>query len=82
MKVWVRCARGVQVAYFTLHHTGCPVVSPSTWAKRVPRELIGKTNREKPFIYQNQWVPNNSFHQCENGLTTHAAPTTPKPKVV
>ena len=38
MKVLVRCARGVQVAYFTLHHTGCTLVSPSTWAKRVPRE--------------------------------------------
>ena len=37
MRVWVRCARGVQVAYFTLHHTGCTLESPSTWAKRVPR---------------------------------------------
>ena len=38
MKVWVRCARGVQVAYFTLHHRGCTLVLPSTWAKRVRRE--------------------------------------------
>ena len=37
MKVWVRCARGVQVAYFTLHHSGCTLVSPSSWAKQVPR---------------------------------------------
>ena len=37
MKVWVRCARRWQVAYFTRHHTGCTLVSPSTWAKRVPR---------------------------------------------
>ena len=37
MKVWVGCARGVQVAYVTLHHRGCTLVPPSTWAKRVPR---------------------------------------------
>ena len=37
MKVWVGCARGVQVAYVTVHHTGCTLVPPSTWAKRVPR---------------------------------------------
>ena len=37
MKVWVRCARGVQVAYVTLHHRGCTLVLPSTWAKQVPR---------------------------------------------
>ena len=37
MKVWAGCARGVQVAYVTLHHRGCTVVPPSTWAKWVPR---------------------------------------------
>ena len=37
MKVWVLCARGVQVASVTLHHRGCGLVPPSTWAKRVPR---------------------------------------------
>ena len=37
MKVWVPYARSVQVAFFTLHHTGCTLVSPSMWAKRVPR---------------------------------------------
>ena len=37
MKVWVGCARGVQVAYVTPHHRGCTLVPPSTWAKRVPR---------------------------------------------
>ena len=37
MKVLVRCARRVQVAYFTLYHRGCKLVSPSTWAKGVPR---------------------------------------------
>ena len=37
MKVQVRCARGVQVAYVTLHHRGCTLVPPSTWAKRVRR---------------------------------------------
>ena len=45
MKVWVRCARGVQVAYVTLHHRGCTLVPPSTWAKRLPRvvqELISR----------------------------------------
>ena len=36
-EVWLRCARGVQVAHFTLHHRGCILVLPSTWAKRVPR---------------------------------------------
>ena len=36
MKFWVGCARGVQVAYFTLHHRGRTLVSPSTWAKRLP----------------------------------------------
>ena len=36
MKVWVGCARGVQVAYVTLHHRGCTLVLPSTYAKRVP----------------------------------------------
>ena len=40
MKVLVRCARGVQVAYFTLHHTGFALVSPSTRAKRVSRVAI------------------------------------------
>ena len=39
MKVWVWCARGVQVAYVTLHHRGCTLVPPSTWAKRVPRVM-------------------------------------------
>ena len=39
MKVRVQCARGVQVASFTLHHRGCTLVSPSTWATRVPRVL-------------------------------------------
>ena len=37
MKVCVACATGVQVAYVTLHHRGCTLVPPSTWAKRVPR---------------------------------------------
>ena len=41
MKVSVRCARGVQVAYFTLHHTGCTLLSPSTWAEQVPRGVVG-----------------------------------------
>ena len=36
MNVSVLCARGVQVVSFTLHHTGCTLVWPSTWAKRVP----------------------------------------------
>ena len=40
MKVWVGCARGVQVAYFRLHHMGCTLVRPSMWAKRVPRERV------------------------------------------
>ena len=40
MKASVRCARGVQVAYFTLHHTGCTLVSPSTWAKQVRGVLL------------------------------------------
>ena len=40
MKVWVGCARGVRVAYFTLQHTSCTLVPPSTWAKRVPRVVI------------------------------------------
>ena len=37
MKVCVGCAIGVEVAYVTLHHRGCTLVPPSTWAKRVPR---------------------------------------------
>ena len=47
MKVWVRCVRGVQVAYVTLHHRGCTLVPPSTWAKRVPRVVtaIGHDKR-------------------------------------
>ena len=40
MTVWVWCARGVQVAYVTLHHRGCTLVPPFTWAKRVPGETI------------------------------------------
>ena len=46
MNVLVRCARGVQVAYFTLHHRGCTLVSPSTWAKRVPRVAPCRRERE------------------------------------
>ena len=26
------------MAYVTLHHRGCTLVPPSTWAKRVPRD--------------------------------------------
>ena len=43
MKVPVPCTRRVQVAYFTLHHTGYTPVSPSTWVKRVPR-VVKATN--------------------------------------
>ena len=39
MKVSAWCRRGVQVAYFTLHHTGCTLVLPSMWANWVPRVL-------------------------------------------
>ena len=42
MKLWVRCARGLQVVYFTLRHRGCTIVSPTTWAKRVPRVARGQ----------------------------------------
>ena len=37
MKVWIRCARHVQVAHFTLHHRGGTLLLLSMWAKRVPR---------------------------------------------
>ena len=51
MKVLVQCARGVQVAYFTLHHTGCKLVSPSTWAKRVPKECAPTPrNKHRPYL--------------------------------
>ena len=49
MKVWVRCARGVQVAYVTLHERGCTVVPPSTWAKRVPG-VGSKTETEQEIV--------------------------------
>ena len=50
MKVWVRCARGLQVAYFTHHHPSCTLVSPSTWAMgcmRHPTPLANHMSRHK-----------------------------------
>ena len=40
MNVGVRCARNVQLAYVTLHHRGCTLVPPSTWA-----------NPDPPYVY-------------------------------
>ena len=51
MKVWVRCARGVQVAYVTLRHRGCTVVPPATWAKRVPRVHLSELQDPRTLGY-------------------------------
>ena len=53
MKVLVGCARDVQVAYVTLHHRGCTLVPPSTWAKRVPRVPV----RHSGNASGNHWAP-------------------------
>ena len=62
MKVWVRCARGVQVAYGTLDHRGCTLVPPSTWAKRVPREA-SSTGSAAPAP-----APRATTHQGSNAV--------------